>query len=386
MQRSSTWTLSLTRPRAQSLAVQLERAQRRGAPLAAALGLERSAGFTTDPTKRVERLLAAAEIAFELGSKELVQRLLEKVQARELSSPQRGRVEYLAEIFDAGRSGDPVRVLALVSHAEDAARSGDSSLALRASVGRLAAVVAGRSGRSRADGGCYRSRAALGGPVRPNAPVRPLDRRSDWTGIGWHRPSQPPHTRTDRGVSHRALLCDVGPGRGRSACCDSPDRGCGGVAAARGSAWAVGAVARCPGFGDRDVRRVPHRTPRARGGDAPGTRDGSTGVDGGTAREPRDRPGSLWRALGRCGARGRVRGDHAPARPPRARRRRRRQAARASSRAGTRGRGRRAAGRTRTTRRRAAAPPAAARAIPCEPSPQPQSAVAVAYCGRPAGR
>ena len=108
-----------------------ERAQRRGAPLAAALGLERSAGFATDPTKRVERLLAAAEIAFELGSKELAQRLLEKVQARELSSPQRGRVEYLAEIFDAGRSGDPVRVLALVSHAEDAARSGDSSLAMR---------------------------------------------------------------------------------------------------------------------------------------------------------------------------------------------------------------------------------------------------------------
>src|SRR5450755_4262929 len=93
----------------------------------------------------------------------------------------------------------------------------------------------------------------------------------------------------DRGVSHRALLCDVGPGRGRSACCDSPDRGCGGLAAARGSAWAVGAVARCPGFGDGDVRRVPHRTPRARGGDAPGTRAGSTGVDGGTAREPRDR-------------------------------------------------------------------------------------------------
>ena len=82
-----------------------ERTRRRGAPLAAAAELERSAGFTRDSTKRVERLLASAEIAFELGSKELVQRLLGKVQARELTSLQRGRCEYLAEVFEDGIAG-----------------------------------------------------------------------------------------------------------------------------------------------------------------------------------------------------------------------------------------------------------------------------------------
>lgn len=108
-----------------------ERSQRRGAPLAAALQLERAASFTRDPGGRVERLLESAETAFELGSRELVGRLLGKVQRSELTSLQRGRAEYLAEIFEDGRSGDPARVGALVGHAQEAARAGEPQLALR---------------------------------------------------------------------------------------------------------------------------------------------------------------------------------------------------------------------------------------------------------------
>jgi DNA-binding CsgD family transcriptional regulator len=108
-----------------------ERAQRRGAPLAAAVAFERSAAFTVDSTRRVERLLTGAETAFELGRPELVQRMLGKVGAHELSALQRGRLEYLSEIFEDGRSGDPARVRALVAQAEAAELAGDTRLALR---------------------------------------------------------------------------------------------------------------------------------------------------------------------------------------------------------------------------------------------------------------
>jgi DNA-binding CsgD family transcriptional regulator len=108
-----------------------QRAQRRGAPLAAAVELERSAFFTRDPARRVERLLTAAETAFEVGSPELVQRMLGKVEAHELTALQRGRLEYLSEIFEDGRSGDPARVRALVAQADAAAFAGHTQLALR---------------------------------------------------------------------------------------------------------------------------------------------------------------------------------------------------------------------------------------------------------------
>jgi DNA-binding CsgD family transcriptional regulator len=116
---------------ADELDLAAQRAQRRGAPLTAALELERSAAFTPEATRRVGRLLTAAEVAFELGRRELVQRMLGKVGEHELTALQRGRLEYLSEIFEDGRSGDPARVRALVAQAQTAELAGDTKLALR---------------------------------------------------------------------------------------------------------------------------------------------------------------------------------------------------------------------------------------------------------------
>ena len=52
------------------------RAHRRGAVLAAVASLERSAGLSGEPSRRGERLLRAAELAFELGRRDIVARLL----------------------------------------------------------------------------------------------------------------------------------------------------------------------------------------------------------------------------------------------------------------------------------------------------------------------
>ncbi len=87
--------------------------------------------FTPNSTRRVERLLRAAETAFELGRPELVMRVLDKVEAHKLTALERGRLEYLSEIFEDGRSGDPVRVGALVAQAEAGQLAGDTQLAMR---------------------------------------------------------------------------------------------------------------------------------------------------------------------------------------------------------------------------------------------------------------
>ena len=106
-------------------------AQRRGASLAASGYLERAAELTRDRGVRVERFLSAADIAFEIGQPVTVQRILEKTGSDRLAPLQRGRVEYLAEIFHDRRSGDAARVRTLVALAHEALASDDQQLALR---------------------------------------------------------------------------------------------------------------------------------------------------------------------------------------------------------------------------------------------------------------
>ena len=61
----------------------------------AAWALERSAQLTTNPARRVRRLLLAAEYAFSLGRRDKVDQLLDDASPLPLSDLDRARMEWL---------------------------------------------------------------------------------------------------------------------------------------------------------------------------------------------------------------------------------------------------------------------------------------------------
>jgi DNA-binding CsgD family transcriptional regulator len=106
------------------------RAQDRGA-LAAALGaLELAASLTPHGPDRARRLLAAAELAFQLGDPSAVGRLLDSAARLELSPHDVARTTWLREIFHDGAPGDPNAIARLVGVAREAAAGGDRNLSL----------------------------------------------------------------------------------------------------------------------------------------------------------------------------------------------------------------------------------------------------------------
>jgi len=105
-------------------------ALRRGSVTSAIWALERSAQLTTDPARRIRRLLLAAEHAFELGRADLVDDLLAKSDTTTLSPLQRARMEWLREIFYDGVPGDADRVFQLCEVAARSVEAGDPDLAL----------------------------------------------------------------------------------------------------------------------------------------------------------------------------------------------------------------------------------------------------------------
>lgn len=106
-----------------------ERARRRGAFGTAICALERSVGLSEDRRRRGERLLRAAELAFQTGRRELARRLLTEAQNLDLSDAERQRIvfmrQWFAEELPSGDSG----VRASVEAAKRVARSGDGSTA-----------------------------------------------------------------------------------------------------------------------------------------------------------------------------------------------------------------------------------------------------------------
>ena len=85
----------------EEVAVRLEdsaaRAHRRGAVLAAVAALERSAGLSGEPSRRGERLLRAAELAFELGRRDIVVRLLGEAEPVVQDRLSRARMAWIRE-------------------------------------------------------------------------------------------------------------------------------------------------------------------------------------------------------------------------------------------------------------------------------------------------
>jgi DNA-binding CsgD family transcriptional regulator len=106
------------------------RACRRGAVGAAVAAQERAAKLTGDPAHRARRLLRAAQLAFELGRRDLVDRLLREAEPLELGPLEPGRVLWIREMVDPRILGDGGRVRSLVETADRASLEGDSELAL----------------------------------------------------------------------------------------------------------------------------------------------------------------------------------------------------------------------------------------------------------------
>jgi DNA-binding CsgD family transcriptional regulator len=116
----------------EALAADLEataqRAQRRGATTVAVLALRRAAELS-DAQERVRRLLLAAELAFELGRRDIALPLLAAAEPLDLTPLQRGRMAWVREVIDP-RPLDSAKVRFLVETAERAAEEGDRDLAL----------------------------------------------------------------------------------------------------------------------------------------------------------------------------------------------------------------------------------------------------------------
>ncbi len=107
------------------------RAQRRGAVDAAASALERAASLSADPVRRGERLLRAAELAFELGRPGLVHGLIRQTVAIKLSESQRSRMLWIRDRFDDGIRDVAGGARSMTEAAERAAADGDTNLAWR---------------------------------------------------------------------------------------------------------------------------------------------------------------------------------------------------------------------------------------------------------------
>ena len=106
------------------------RAHRRGAVLTAVAALERSAGLSGEPSRHGERLLRAAQLAFELGRRDIVLRLLGEAEPIVQAPLSRARMAWIRESFDDGIQGTGPGAEDLVQVAEQTRQAGDTDLAM----------------------------------------------------------------------------------------------------------------------------------------------------------------------------------------------------------------------------------------------------------------
>jgi DNA-binding CsgD family transcriptional regulator len=171
------WHLSEATSRPdEDVAAELERAagraQARGGLAAAAAFLERAATLTSNPSRRAERALAAAQTKYEAGALEDALALLGTAEAGAVDDAQRARVHLLrAQIAFASRRGGDAPALLL-----EAARGLEAVDPDRARATYLEALEAARFAGRFARGADAEdvSRAALAGPA-PRPPPRPSD-------------------------------------------------------------------------------------------------------------------------------------------------------------------------------------------------------------------
>jgi DNA-binding CsgD family transcriptional regulator/Tfp pilus assembly protein PilF len=114
---------------ASELEAAADRAQRRGAITVAVAALERAASLSGDPRRRSRRLLRAAELAVDLGRRDLVRRLLQEDAYLELGLAEQARLLWVQEMTDPQRP-PATGWAALIDGADRALGEADVQLAL----------------------------------------------------------------------------------------------------------------------------------------------------------------------------------------------------------------------------------------------------------------
>jgi DNA-binding CsgD family transcriptional regulator len=109
-------------------------ARRRGAVAVAAAALERAAALTPDPARRGERLVRAAEVAYELGLVETARDLLQRVKPAEVDSLEVARSAWLQHMISGDVWVRPGAAKTFVAIATQMVSGGDADMALRSLV------------------------------------------------------------------------------------------------------------------------------------------------------------------------------------------------------------------------------------------------------------
>lgn len=107
-----------------------ETARARGAAIVSVAALQRSAELTPDPKLRLDRLLRAAETAFEVGRRDVVAHVVEQAEPLMPLVPgplERGRMALVRGLGES-RVLRPERLRSLVAIARDARDAGDTNL------------------------------------------------------------------------------------------------------------------------------------------------------------------------------------------------------------------------------------------------------------------
>jgi DNA-binding CsgD family transcriptional regulator len=119
----------------EAVAAELEalaaRAQQRGAAAVAVAALERAAHLSDHPAQQGRRLLRAAELGFELGHPEMVNRLITEAERLELGSLEQSNLGWLRGVFDGQQAGGAHRFGWMVQNATALIESGEDNLALK---------------------------------------------------------------------------------------------------------------------------------------------------------------------------------------------------------------------------------------------------------------
>jgi DNA-binding CsgD family transcriptional regulator len=118
----------------EEVAAALERhaaaARRRGAVMVAAAALERAAALTADPRRRGERLVRAADAAYELGAVDVVRRLLQQAEPLDVGELEAARLAWLHQMISGDVWFERGAAKTFVTIARRARDAGDADMAL----------------------------------------------------------------------------------------------------------------------------------------------------------------------------------------------------------------------------------------------------------------
>jgi len=119
---------------ASALEQRARQAAARGAVTVAGAALERAAALTASSQKKGARLVAAAEIAYELGLLESARRLVDEAKAFDLSARDQARLDWFAQIISGSVWFESGAARTFVTIAEQLRDGGDADMALRSLV------------------------------------------------------------------------------------------------------------------------------------------------------------------------------------------------------------------------------------------------------------